>query len=60
MEPDTLYWIAAQLIAAAAIWGGIRADIRAMHARIQDVERTADRAHVRIDDMMRRRSDGQA
>lgn len=54
-DPNILMWIAGQLIAGAAIYGGIRADIRAMHARIEDAKRSADEAHSRIDRLLERR-----
>lgn len=38
-----------QLITAAAVWGAIRADIRNMHVRIDDIKKAADDAHARID-----------
>jgi hypothetical protein len=38
-----------QLVTAAAIWGGIRADIRGMRDHIIRVEKSADKAHSRLD-----------
>ena len=38
-----------QLVTAAAIWGGIRADIRAMNLRFARVEESVDKAHERLD-----------
>ncbi len=38
-----------QLITAAAIWGGIRADIRGIKERIGLVEASTDKAHARLD-----------
>lgn len=37
------------LVGAGAVYGGIRADLRAMHERIESAERSAGRAHARID-----------
>jgi hypothetical protein len=37
------------LIAAGAVYGGIRSDIRAMHENLQRVEKMAAKAHDRID-----------
>jgi hypothetical protein len=48
-------WIATQLIGAAAIWGAIRADIKAMHARIERNEKSLDDAHSRIDKILMER-----
>ena len=38
-----------QIIVAAAIWGGIRADLKAMHERLNNVQKSADDAHARLD-----------
>jgi hypothetical protein len=54
MPIDVWMWIGGQLIAGAAIWGGIRADIRAMHTRIEDAKKTATEAHNRIDRILER------
>lgn len=48
-------WVAGQLIAAAAIWGGIRADIKAMHARLEHAEKSVSEAHNRIDRLLEQR-----
>ena len=37
------------LIAAGAVYGGIRADLRAMYEAISRIERAAEKAHERID-----------
>lgn len=39
------------LIAAGAVYGGIRGDLRAMHEAISRIERAAEKAHERIDSM---------
>jgi hypothetical protein len=44
-----LKWVIGQLLVAAAIWGGIRVDIRAIHEHMKRIQRTADTAHMRID-----------
>ena len=44
-----LLFIIGQIISAAAIWGAIRADIRNMHLRIDDIKKATDDAHQRID-----------
>jgi len=54
MPTDIWLWIAGQFIAGAAIYGGIRADIKAMHTRIEDAKKAADEAHNRIDRMLER------
>ena len=49
MMDNVLLFILAQLITGAAIWGAIRADIRNMHLRLDDIKKSADYAHQRID-----------
>ena len=46
---DWITWIIGQFVVAAAIWGGIRVDIRSIHDRIARVEKAADNAHSRLD-----------
>ena len=46
---QVLMWIGGQIIAGAAIWGGIRADLRNMHERITQANENATSAHKRID-----------
>jgi len=48
--PDEIYlWIAGQLIVAAAIWGGIRIDIKNIHKNIENLGEGVTAAHNRID-----------
>lgn len=51
---DAILWVVGQLFVAAAIWGGIRSDIKNMHSRIENVEKAANDAHVRIDNHLDR------
>lgn len=44
------------LVAAGAVYGGIRADIKAMHERISAAQRAADEAHRRLDTIIDRRA----
>lgn len=53
-DANLLLWIAGQLIVAAAIYGGIRADIRGIHQRIELSEKSLVEAHNRIDRMLER------
>ena len=46
---NVMLFLVGQLITSAAIWGAIRADIKAMHQRMDDVKKVADEAHQRID-----------
>ena len=46
---NVMLFLVGQLITSAAIWGAIRADIRAMHQRLDDIKKTADEAHQRMD-----------
>lgn len=55
-EANIFLWLAGQLIVGAAIWGGIRADIRGMHLRIEQTERSMRDAHSRIDNFIERRA----
>ena len=54
MEPssDILMWLAGHLIVGAAIWGGIKADIKHMHERINENKARTEEAHRRIDQML--------
>jgi hypothetical protein len=38
------------LIAAGAVYGGVRADLKNLRERIEEVRRSATRAHERLDD----------
>ncbi len=46
---NALLFILGQVVTGAAIWGGIRVDIRAMHTRMDDIKKAADDAHARMD-----------
>lgn len=49
VTPD-LYWqIGVTLVTGGAIYGGIRADLKAMHERITSAQSSADKAHERLD-----------
>lgn len=54
MTPDMLYQLAVALATAGAIYGGIRADLRAMHERIRNAEESAKAAHTRLDNHLER------
>ena len=49
MTPEMIYQIAIALLAAGAVYGGIRADIKAMHERIAGAGEAAREAHRRLD-----------
>ena len=51
VSTDVLLFIMGQLIVGAAIWGGIRMDIKHMHRRIDKNENEIDKAHTRIDQL---------
>lgn len=55
MDTNLLMWIFGQLVVAAAIWGGIRADIRSIHARIDRAEESIGDAHRRLDNHIDRK-----
>lgn len=44
--------VLAAVFTAGAIYGAIRADIRALIERVGNVERSASRAHQRIDSLL--------
>lgn len=49
MDSNTLMWVFGQICAAAAVYGGIRADIAAQRARLEHTEKSVTEAHTRID-----------
>ncbi|CAB4172717.1 hypothetical protein UFOVP1470_30 [uncultured Caudovirales phage] len=55
-ESQILIWLVGQVIVGAAIWGGIRADIRGMHLRMEHAEKSTAEAHQRIDKILERRA----
>lgn len=50
-DGSLLLELATVLIAAGAVYGGIRSDLKLMHERINHAERVANKAHDRIDGM---------
>ena len=54
MDANIWMWLVGQLIAGAAIYGGIRADIKGIHQRIEMSEKSLVDAHARIDRMLER------
>lgn len=52
MSLDIALWFAGQLIVGAAIWGGIRMDIKGMHKRMDGLDEDNHNAHRRIDDIL--------
>ena len=50
MLEDWVMQIAGFLIAAGAVYGGIRNDLKRMHERQERFERALEKAHERIDD----------
>ena len=54
MNLDIALWFAGQLIVGAAIWGGIRVDIKNMHKRIDVLHESNHDAHKRIDSILNR------
>ena len=50
METNEMWiWLAGQLIAAAAIYGGIRMDIRHIHKEIEHLYKGLEKTHDRVD-----------
>ena len=52
---NVLLWFVGQIIVGAAIWGGIRVDIKNIHQRMTDLKDVADEAHKRIDRILEER-----
>jgi len=55
MDNEIYIWIAGQLIAAAAIWGGIRIDISHIHKNVERLFKESDKANHRIDRLYERK-----
>lgn len=49
MSADLVMQIAGFLVAAGAVYGGIRNDLKRMHDRQERFERSLEKAHERID-----------
>lgn len=49
MGPELLWQMVLAVGSAGAVYGGIRADLRAMHERITAAQKTAEKAHERLD-----------
>lgn len=49
LDGGLIVQVVAMLIAAGAIYGGIRSDIKAIHAHLRRIEGVANTAHRRID-----------
>lgn len=58
LDGSILTWLVGHLIVGAAIYGGIRADIRSIHQRQEHTEKSVAEAHVRIDRVLERRPPG--
>ncbi len=52
LTPQLLVTLASQLLAAGAVYGGIRADLRHIHERIESVKEEVERAHARMDQLL--------
>lgn len=56
-ETQIFLWLTGQVIVGAAIWGGIRADIRGMHIRMDSAEKSMAETRQRVDKIYDRRID---
>ena len=54
IESPIILYIIGQLALGAAIYGGIRADLRAMYTRLDHAEKSVTDAHNRIDRLLER------
>jgi hypothetical protein len=52
MEMDLFILIGSQVLVAAAVFGGIRADLRNMHEKIKNIDGDVTNAHNRIDGIL--------
>jgi|TARA_R110000782_G_scaffold232903_1_gene319120 hypothetical protein len=52
METDLLLILGSQVLVAAAVFGGIRADLRNMHNQIRNIDGDVTNAHNRIDGIL--------
>ncbi len=50
--PDWLLQAFGYFAIAGAIYGGIKADLRAMHERLETLHESANEAHKRIDSIL--------
>lgn len=49
---DGILWqLVTGLILAGAVYGGIRQDLRGIHENLLRIERAAERAHMRLDQL---------
>tara|TARA_R110000765_G_scaffold119919_1_gene215286 strand:- start:150 stop:329 length:180 start_codon:yes stop_codon:yes gene_type:complete len=52
METDLLLILGSQVLVAAAVFGGIRADLKNMHEKIKNIDGDVTNAHQRIDKIL--------
>ena len=52
METELLLILGSQVLVAAAVFGGIRADLRNMHNQIRNIDGDVTNAHNRIDGIL--------
>lgn len=50
--PEWMVQIGVMVFGSGAVYGAIRADIRAIHERVNDAKEAADEAHRRIDGLL--------
>lgn len=51
---NTVLQIVGPLVAAGAVYGGIRSDLRALHEKVESALHSASRAHERLDHHLER------
>lgn len=52
LTAEIVVQIVSYVAVAGAIYGGIRADLKAMHQRLDRVSASADKAHSRLDTLL--------
>lgn len=55
MPAEFIYQVAVSLLAAGAVYGGIRSDLKSQHEEIARAQKMADWAHHRINEHLERR-----
>jgi hypothetical protein len=51
---QVLMWLGGQFVVGAAIWGGIRTDLRNIHSRLDELAKSVDHARRRMDNHLER------
>lgn len=55
MLPDWVFQLLTVGVAGAGVYAGIRVDLARLHEKTENVARVADKAHSRIDELLKPR-----